>query len=257
MAAPSVSRSTRTCCSSRLVQPGPSIRRATSPSRTAAGPPTAAMRRSGPCDLEYERTWTTRSGSRAPRLTSRADAISPEWSSSTTSASCRRRTAASSRARVDVMLDAGRVVRARLQDDDAGAALERPVELVGPHALAVERDRHALEAQLVQQVEQRREAGVLDGHPRAVARDALEDAADRVEGAVDDRDPLGGERPRLAQQLLERGDDGRGEVGAGVGGGALQRDPGERRADQRAGARGPGCRSRGRAGPGAPPARSR
>ena len=45
-------------------------------------PPTAAIRRSGPWDLEKLRMWMTWSGSHAPRLTSLVAAISPEWSSS-------------------------------------------------------------------------------------------------------------------------------------------------------------------------------
>ena len=47
-------------------------------------------------------------------------------------------------------------------------------ERVGTHAVPVERDRHALEPELVEQVEQRREAGVLDGDAVAEAGDLLE-----------------------------------------------------------------------------------
>ncbi len=79
-----VRRSSRIVWSIREVQAGPSMRRATIRSTIAEGPPSAAMRRSGPCDLAYERRWTTRSGSQVPRLTSGAIEMPEEWSSSTT-----------------------------------------------------------------------------------------------------------------------------------------------------------------------------
>ena len=127
---------------------------------------------------------------------------------------------------------AGRVVGARLQDDDARPGVERPVERVGSHAVPVERDGDAFEPELVEQVEQGWEAGVLDRDARAVAGDAFEGAADGVEGAVDDGDALRRERPRVAQEHLEGGHDGGGDVGAGVGGGPLERDPGQGGTDQ-------------------------
>ena len=165
-------------------------------------------------------------------MTSRADAISPEWSSSTTRASCRRRTAASSRARVDVMLTPvglwARGCRTTTRAPASSARLER----VGTHAVPVERDGDAFEPELVQEVEQGREAGVLDGDAGAVAGDAFEGAADGVEGAVDDGDALRRERPRVPQQHLEGGHDGGGDVGAGVGGGPLEGDAGQGGTDQ-------------------------
>ena len=127
---------------------------------------------------------------------------------------------------------AGRVVGARLQDDDACSGVERTLERVGPHAVAVERDGDAFEAELVQQVEQRREAGVLHGDPGAVAGDAFQGAADGVEGAVHDGEPLRRERPRVPQQRLQGGHDGGRDVRAGVGGGPLGGDPGQGGADQ-------------------------
>ena len=48
----SVSNSRTTPCRMRLVHPAPSMRRAATGSRMSAVPPTAAMRRSGPWDLE-------------------------------------------------------------------------------------------------------------------------------------------------------------------------------------------------------------
>ena len=54
--------------SSREGQDGPSWRRRTTASMISDGPPTAASRRSGPCDFEKLCTCTVRSGRWTPRL---------------------------------------------------------------------------------------------------------------------------------------------------------------------------------------------
>ena len=82
----SAKSSSSTPCSSRLDQPAPSRRRATSSPTRSSGPPTAARRRSGPNDLEKLWTRTVRAGRCWPTLTSGLVEMSPAWSSSNTQA---------------------------------------------------------------------------------------------------------------------------------------------------------------------------
>ena len=149
---------------------------------------------------------TVRSGRWAPtELTAGSAAMSPPWSSSITIASlgaARRR--APPPATADV-IDAGRVVGARLQEHRDRIERERGAQALDRHALVVDVDADHLGAELLEQVEQRREGRVLDDHAVAEADDDLGDSVERVHRAVDHGELLRGERPALAQHLLERG----------------------------------------------------
>ncbi|GAB2907969.1 hypothetical protein WBK31_23055 [Nonomuraea sp. N2-4H] len=63
----------------------PKLRSTRTRSTASAAPPITAIRRSGPCDFEYERTSTVRSGKRVPMLTIGETDSSPMPSSSTMS----------------------------------------------------------------------------------------------------------------------------------------------------------------------------
>ena len=113
----SVSSSSSSRCSSRLDQPWPSCRSAVIRRAMSAGAPTAASRRSGPCDLAKLRTCTVRSGSHCPRLTSGVVAIAPAESSSSTGGGAEPQHLGQLRGAVAGEGHAGRVLRPRLQDE--------------------------------------------------------------------------------------------------------------------------------------------
>ena len=80
-------------------------------------------------------------------------------------------------------------------------------------ALGVVGHRERRDPGHLQEVEQRREAGLLDRDPVAVAQVRGDELAVRVHRSVDDGQLLDRERPRLHQERPERGDDRVLEVG--------------------------------------------
>ena len=74
---------------------------------------------------------------------------------------------------------------------------QRVDELGDDRALVVDVDADDVGAELVEQVEQRRERRVLDDHPVAEAHDDLGDAVERVHRPVDHGERLGRERPAI------------------------------------------------------------
>ena len=120
-------------------------------------------------------------------------------------------------------------------------AVERRRQLGDVEALVVDVDADDVARQPFEQVEHRREPGMLDDDPVAEAQDDARHAVEGVEGTVDDRDRLRRERPRRPQLLLEGrehgvveiarrqrlpadlGDD-RAEVGEQVGVGRARRE---------------------------------
>lgn len=125
----------------RLLHAESSMRRVVSASITAREPPTAARRRSGPCDFENPWMRMTRPGSRSERLMSGSLDTLPALSCSTTGKSPPRSTAASSSARPAVsaapvgvlgawlrVLDDGPVTAADVQPDEAVEGVERSVD---------------------------------------------------------------------------------------------------------------------------------
>ena len=102
--------------------------------------------------------------------------------------------------------DAGRVVRARLQERAPaahGAIASRSPSTASPSSSTS--TPIDLAAELLEQVEHRRERRVLDDDPVAEAQHDLGDAVERVHRPVDDGHRLGRERPRSAQHRLELG----------------------------------------------------
>ena len=201
-----VSRSCRIVCTMREVHPGPSMRRATTWSTISLGPPSAAIRRSGPCDLEKLRTCTTRSGRWLPRETSGLVLIAPEWSSSTIHGTgCLRRldsTSASCRARSgDIEMPVGFCARG-WRTTATGRESRAARSETGQHARVVHRQRHDLGAEGLDEVVEGRVAGSLQRDPVAEADALLEHAADPVGGAVDDGDRLGWGRARSPRGWL-------------------------------------------------------
>nr|WP_035921067.1 hypothetical protein [Frankia sp. QA3] len=89
----------------------------------------------------------------------------------------------------------GRVLRPRLQVQRDRAGGQRLAQRVGAHPVGVRGQRDDLRADQFQQVEQRREAGILHQHPAAVADRRAGDPVEGIHGPVDHRDRLGGERP--------------------------------------------------------------
>ena len=152
---------------------------------------------------------------------------------------------------------AERILPARGQDQRLGPGGQRLLELLGPHAFVVDGDRHQDQPERAQQVEDAREARVLDGDGVAGGEVCAEDALDAVETAAEDGqgrggDAVGGERGRgQLDQALElivermrprsRVESGQGrrkvrqQFGVGVAGGQVAgagRDHG-RRADRK------------------------
>ena len=167
-------------------------------------PPTAANRRSGPWLLEKLRMWTVWVGSHLPRLTSGAPEISLEWSSSTmidvrVAQQLGERLGPNGRDR-----DTGRVVRTWLHEERRVAAVRNASRRPSTgEALGVDVDRDHLAPELLEQVEHRRERGVLDDDPVAEAEHVLGDAIERVHRPVDDGHRLRSERPQLGEHGFE------------------------------------------------------
>ena len=133
----------------------------------------------------------------------------------------------------------GRVVGPRLEEQRDGLALQRRLQRARHDALLVEREADGFDAELVEEVEQRREGRVLDQHPVAEAQQQRGDAVHGVHGAVDHGQALGREGPGGAQHLVERRDDRIVEVARGH---HLRTDPGQQRAEvgEQLGVGGPG-----------------
>ena len=190
----------------RLVHDGPSRRRLTIGSRTAAGPPMRRDPQIGTVGLrEAADVHGPDRGGGWPRCATRRPTTSPEWSSSTTSAvggledsGDRRRPASASK-------DAPVGLCARGWTNTAdGAVLERGgAARRRSHAVVV--DGHADDAGSgeLEHVEQRRERRILDHDGVAEADVGGDDAVEGVLCAVDDGQRLGPARPAAAQLVLE------------------------------------------------------
>ena len=103
---------------------------------------------------------------------------------------------------------ARRVLGAGLQHDRPHVTgRERGAQSGHRRAVVVDVDTDHVAAELVEEVEHRREAGVLDDDPVTEAQHDLGDAVDGVHRTVDDGHRLGRERPRAAQLVLEGRED--------------------------------------------------
>ncbi len=199
------SSSSSTDCRMRLLQPGPRRRRLAIAETMSPAPPTAASRRSGPWLLEKLRMWTVWSGSHRPRLTSGAPEISFEWSSSTTITSVPTSTSASAAARVaDTATPVGLWARG-CRKSRTWSQAQRIAQTFDGQAVGVDVDRDHLAPELLEQVEHRRERGVLDDDSVAEAEHVLGDAIEGVHRPVDDGHRLRLERPQLGEHGFELG----------------------------------------------------
>ena len=223
--APSVSRSSRIVCSIREVQPGPSMRRATIRSMRSRGPPSAAMRRSGPCDFEKLRTCTHPVGqpgaeaSRRPRSRS-----APEWSSSMTTSVVDVGGRADDARQLLGALGGHRGARSGSARAAAAAPpTGRPCSARGErlgHACRARRARTGT-ASAPSTSSRSRNGGnpgfsTTTRSPKRTTCSSVREM--RVEGAVDDRDRLGRRRPRVARAPSRApGCTGLGLVAAGLG----------------------------------------
>ena len=122
----------------------------------------------------------------------------------------------------------GRVVGPRLEEQGDGLAPERRLQRTRDDTLLVERQADRFDAELVEEVEQRREGRVLHQHPVAQPQQQGGDAVHGVHGPVDHRQALGREGPGGAQHLVERRDHRIVEVARGH---HLRSDPGQERAE--------------------------
>ena len=124
--------------------------------------------------------------------------MSPLWSSSTTTAAGGGEQAARAPGRARRgHRHAGRVVGAGLQEHRRRPrARARRASPSTRHPLGVDVDADHLGAELLEQVEQRRERRVLDDDAVAEADDHLGDPVERVHRPVDHGELLGRERPR-------------------------------------------------------------
>ncbi len=159
--------------------------------------------------------------------------MAPEWSSSTTHGTASRRrpsTFASASARVRVMETPvglwARGWRTTATGRDSNASFNESGRM--PSASSADRDD--LGPQRLDEVEERREAGVLEHHPVAVADDLLEHPPDAVDRAVDDGQRLDGVGPGGDEVLAEVGQDRLVVVGQRARPG---RDAGQRRPQRR------------------------
>ena len=126
----------------------------------------------------------------------------------------------------------------------ATGSRKRLGERVERQALVVDRHAHELDAHGLEQVDQGREARVLDDDAVTEAQGGPHDEVERVHGAVDDGEVVDGIRPVGAERLGELGHDGVVEVAAGRR--ASEVSCGEDAAEARAAARGRAPRSTGR-----------
>src|SRR5262249_59418232 len=96
---------------------------------------------------------------------------------------------------------AGRILRARRQDEGVDARAERAREVVGTRARVVDRDRLRDEPERGDEVEDGEIARILDGNAVAGAEMRLQYALDAVERAADDGELPGREAvvPQLAR----------------------------------------------------------
>ena len=101
--------------------------------------------------------------------------------------------------------DSGRILCAWLQENGNRIEFQRLDEFVDEHAFVVERHPDHFGADLLEQIEQRRERGMLDHHAIAEMHHHLCHAIERVHRPVDHRDLVGCERPARAQRRLELG----------------------------------------------------
>ena len=147
--------------------------------------------------------WTVRCGSHDPTLTNAPVAMSPEWSSSITIALLVASAAAKAFIRRCVVVTPVGLCARGCRKTATGLLAQRLDELVDDRSLVVEVDADHVGAELVEQVEQRRERRVLDDHSITEAHDDLGDTVERVHRPVDDGQRLGRERPAVAQPSLE------------------------------------------------------
>nr|WP_243695334.1 hypothetical protein [Agromyces protaetiae] len=92
--------------------------------------------------------------------------------------------------------------------------------------MLVEGHGHGFGAEEVEEVEERREPGVLDDDAVAEAHDLFEGARDRVERAVDDDQAVGDDGPGCREHVPQGGEHGFGLIAAGLGAGRDARERG-------------------------------
>ena len=97
------------------------------------------------------------------------------------------------------------VVCARLQKHRGRPRRERTREATRRDPLGVEFYGDRLRPQVLDEVEEVREAGVFDHHAVSEAHDLFERTTDAVQGTVDDSDRLRIARPHPAEQRLQFG----------------------------------------------------